>query len=1395
MVDFNPKKAADFEPDEFVDFVPDTVDFEPKQEVDAVTGASPIQDFDVELAASDKPWGQQLEDSLKIGGLRLGRAVVEAPKNFPSDLVEKTKGVGAVLPMLAPIGNLLRIIQKSPQVQEMTIGDKFQDIINSHPEWRGEPPESIKDLITHPKKLMAAIAESAPTMIAAGIATAAGAPSVALGIMYAVEGQDAKDQAIKDGATPEQAQDVYELYGTVAAALEFLQVKQTLKILSGTKDLIVKRTVQKLAQKGGKTFGRVLIENAAKEAIEEVAQGRWQEITAKIVYDKPLPAPAEMIDRALQEALITTVATLGTGLPGISIQTAQTFQQQVEQSKAETAAKALTPKRLAEITSGQGAIPSTTELRQALGRGPNIPLFESEKIKRQLAEELESGAKLVSQEQGQRAFTPKEGADIGAPPVTPRIALPPQPEQDELSRQVPELAEVHVRTADKIVGGELVKGFEGTATGEIIFIDGQEQAVIVDSLGEKHAVPINEVEHRVGDVVAADEVVTAAALRNSTTGEIHEGITHAEAFETVDQNLVRIDDLESGFITDKGRFISANEAQEISLRSKQISKGLDTALKEEGLTLAAEDINLQPTEARKSQKKELNALKSQVHKTQREMKIGAEQYSKIAMETTRKRSAADMTKDELTDFNNALKATDPAVNFVTQSRITESQDTGSLIVSQDSNINKEQKTDRVRQIRNVRRTNKRIKDNEARGRETSLIDNFAPKRLAVAKFEDKTSVPVTYLDHQTTKKAKIRGHTAKEEFGRLLAGMEHNTQLSPKNNKAVLKGIERLIQTTSRESNEQIANWLFSEDTRTEVEPLMSEKDIATANTLEHILQDTIVASERMQESLRLWVDRGKAPSDISKFDKVQQKDIFDQAKVAQQAGRLGEYTQQLFDNDVRFGLRRYYYPAETEHTNTVLDMLKNAAADPIETFSLSEAEIPSLIGGETRARKGVGKPRKGSVFSNIMSSYERVAVRNAVAEDIKELYNRYNSVPLSATDKKYLDAVYGEMLLKGELTTPPHNIIQKLHSTFWRTHLSLVTNFLGAMKATIRNSLQFLEAGGAVNTRAMTATGFSMVNQLVQGKTLADIDPQMAEDFHRSFGSYISQRGSQYKDAMFRDIDAKAKADNLPEQAVDMAKWILDITGFAYVGVDTVSRASLWPTVYKTTKDAATKYVNGEMTYKKYLDVTNVDTMMSPSQTRAARELLSAGDIRGLSNYVADIYTFDVFRAYATTERAGIERTREQRTITGIYTYPRGVFDLFYSRGLRPLFSKDSTVSQRRRGAFNVANGLLGRSVANTALVGLGLGSMYALGRTFYTPLSPALNIAVDATGRISLVLFRHSNGDLDNEESIVAISKILYDAADGIVHALPDRKKKKPAIKKQTGRRSSRGEPSGRR
>ncbi|KKL99260.1 hypothetical protein LCGC14_1816200, partial [marine sediment metagenome] len=650
--------------------------------------------------------------------------------------------------------------------------------------------------------------------------------------------------------------------------------------------------------------------------------------------------------------------------------------------------------------------------------------------------------------------------------VIQRAGVPKQITGGDLTRQAPELAEKHLSIGDKIVDGKLVKGFEGTATGEIVFKDGQEQAIIIDALGNRQTAPVNEIDIKTGerqiltidpDHLTPEEQSIAKELSRKQS-KLLKGKDLTDS-EKIDVNNAWIRDIESVI----GRSVAKD------MRTGEFVEKDPTLEQEISDIVEGEKVDVVDVV---DTKKEINALKKQAKNTQKEMKIGDAQYRRTIGQITngRTRTSTEMTKKELVDLNSILKTTDVAKNVTTESRVVLTGDTGSKIVSPDKNIAREQDIDRRRQMRNVKRTNKTIKDNKARGKKTNLISHFAPSRLAIAQFEEKTSIPVTYLHHTTAKTARLAGHNSREQVAKLLARKPADANIPPAEMKQLIKDVETMINDTSIKSNEQIKDWLFSLDRRAKVEPFMSQKDIDTAILLEDIFQNSIVAQERMEEVIRLWLERKIEPSNINDvMSKEQKKVVYNGARRAYADGRLKEFTEQLFINNVRFGLREYYFPAESEHTDSVVNLINSKTAGPTAEDRFVEVEPPSQFDGASLARRGENAvPIDGSVFAVLMNSFEKVSVRNATANDIKQLFNRYNKVPLGPKDKKYLDELYSSMLLKGELATGFDVPIQKLHALFWRTHLSLVTNPYGALKATTRNAFQLpAEFGGVVNVKA----------------------------------------------------------------------------------------------------------------------------------------------------------------------------------------------------------------------------------------------------------------------------------------------------------------------------------------
>lgn len=293
-----------------------------------VEQAPKIFGTDDELA-QEEDYGSQLIGALSRGSMSLGQAIT----SFPEHLTRQLKSFNTGMTMLGHqfLGKSEEETLKAMKETE-DIGDNIIDVLKvpgrlhkagqaviekNHPEWAYEPPENFKDLLTHPGKALLAIAESTPLLVAAGILTAAGAPQLSVGLMYAAEGQGAYDQAIADGQSEGTAEVSYVTYGLVAAALEQMQLEGIMKIGKGAFTHVLNRTTQKVAKQGVKSLTKEIIKIAASEALEEMAQGAWGEATAGIVYGKDVPGGlGGFIDRRLQEGLIGGLMGVIPGLGG-----------------------------------------------------------------------------------------------------------------------------------------------------------------------------------------------------------------------------------------------------------------------------------------------------------------------------------------------------------------------------------------------------------------------------------------------------------------------------------------------------------------------------------------------------------------------------------------------------------------------------------------------------------------------------------------------------------------------------------------------------------------------------------------------------------------------------------------------------------------------------------------------------------------------------------------------------------------------------------------------------------------------------------------------------------------------------------------------------------------------
>ncbi len=276
-----------------------------------------------EVAPGEGTTIEKLEGAALRGLGNLGRGIAYAPLQATKEIerISKTSVPG---PSYIPSGykqpESLPIQKAMKSVQDWYGGVlsrediKLQEIYERHPEWETDPPENFLDLLTSPDKLAAAVVETAPLLVAAGLATAAGMPQAGYALIFVAEGQGAYDAAKQDNQSDEVARQAYVMTGSVSTVIEGMQLKGLIKIGKKSYRAILGRAVNKLGT--GKVAPK-LIKEAIKQSIEEQAQGTWQEATAYLLYGKiPEGGIKGFIDRRAQEGLIAATMAGGVSVSG-----------------------------------------------------------------------------------------------------------------------------------------------------------------------------------------------------------------------------------------------------------------------------------------------------------------------------------------------------------------------------------------------------------------------------------------------------------------------------------------------------------------------------------------------------------------------------------------------------------------------------------------------------------------------------------------------------------------------------------------------------------------------------------------------------------------------------------------------------------------------------------------------------------------------------------------------------------------------------------------------------------------------------------------------------------------------------------------------------------------------
>lgn len=207
------------------------------------------------------------------------------------------------------------------------ISDKFGDLSTALRTWEAKNPELFEnpqkraffdqianDPVGGVERVASNLGEMAPYMAATLTARALGGPAAAGYISYGIEGDAAKQEALANGATEDQAEVIYHVVGSINAALEVAGLEALMKAFPGLKQLIVRKAASEVAKQGIKSIGKrslAKILGISIEVVTEIAQ----EFTTKEAQVQSLDRP-ELRLTLEQAAEVGGTAAIAAGLVG-----------------------------------------------------------------------------------------------------------------------------------------------------------------------------------------------------------------------------------------------------------------------------------------------------------------------------------------------------------------------------------------------------------------------------------------------------------------------------------------------------------------------------------------------------------------------------------------------------------------------------------------------------------------------------------------------------------------------------------------------------------------------------------------------------------------------------------------------------------------------------------------------------------------------------------------------------------------------------------------------------------------------------------------------------------------------------------------------------------------------
>ena len=480
---------------------------------------------------------------------------------------------------------------------------------------------------------------------------------------------------------------------------------------------------------------------------------------------------------------------------------------------------------------------------------------------------------------------------------------------------------------------------------------------------------------------------------------------------------------------------------------------------------------------------------------------------------------------------------------------------------------------------------------------------------------------------------------------------------------------------------------------------------------------------------------------------------VLKEGMIANEQGQLRDWI-----SGQKWGTRAHYYMSE----GRVSDLVDYVDSQTIREFEPSVPTKPGKLDPEISAakeRKGQAQ-KKGSrsVIRDVMQHWERAATFNAAHDDLVNFWDNFDSaiVEFGSDNINPKDVTNIRNLLNATIARPTQGsdlsaVTSKASNLFWTAYFADVSR---AGRFAVRNLKQNM---AYLSSQLSPVEMTKAVGRMATGKGTS---AQELSNFEEFWKTEVSQ-----KRQMFNHFIMSNEASQTEVLGHNLSR-LTNSLGSLAMRSDEANRKVAWKMAYEISTHNLDLYNQGKIDYKTLESRLKINTL-NTSERLELKGLLNTSESYIENNAeiqeefikrYTSMKTMNTHFGYDLKHKSMIEQNPGARQIIGPVTYFRGRSQIIRQSVVNPIIQAKQTGNwkQGREALGNLFKFIVGTALAHKAAEKMGYEAYDLVSDSVYTPLSPGVSLAVEASREIDYAISQ-AGDEVDFETSVIRIAEVI--------------------------------------